>query len=63
MDQICINQFDHIEQGKEVGKMRHYYGNAATTLIAIDAEIGDEINKDDCYQVAKTALTKIASST
>lgn len=39
MDQICINQFDHVEQGKEVSKMRQYYTNASATLVAIDEEV------------------------
>ena len=38
IDQLCINQFDNFEQGQEVSKMRQYYGNASTTLVAIDAE-------------------------
>jgi len=61
MDQMCINQFDHEEQGQEVTKMRQYYSNAAATLIAIDAEIG-ELDKDDEIVIAKTSIIKIVNS-
>jgi len=62
MDQICINQFDNLEQGQEVPKMRQYYSNASATLIAIDDKIGNKVGKSDEFKLIKRILDKIVKS-
>jgi len=41
-----MNQEDTKEKGHEVSRMRDYYGNAAVTLVAIQADIGEEVIRE-----------------
>jgi hypothetical protein len=62
MDQLCIDQFNVDEVNQEVPKMRQYYGNAVATLIAIDAEIAKDIDKEDKPILAKYVIEKVITS-
>ncbi len=62
IDNYCINQNDAQEKGEEVRKQRIYYSNAAVTLVAIDAKIGDEVDEENKLEFAKYIIKKIVNS-
>jgi hypothetical protein len=62
MDQLCINQNNVEEKNQEVPKMRQYYGNAELTLIDIGSFIGEEINRENKYELTKHIIKQIVTS-
>lgn len=62
VDNFCINQTDPEEKGNEVKRQKQYYSNATATLIAIDAEIGNQVDRNDEVALAKHLLSLITNS-
>jgi len=62
IDNFCINQSDVQEKGQEVANQRHYYNNSTATLIAVDNEIGKEVDKENKYELTKYIIEKIVTS-
>jgi len=51
IDNFCINQANKEEKGSEVKRQKQYYSQATATLVAIDAEIGNDfaLNNAEIY--------------
>ncbi|MCE8163458.1 MAG: HET domain-containing protein [Candidatus Moeniiplasma glomeromycotorum] len=62
MDQLCINQNSLEDKNQEVPKMKQYYSHSSATLIAIDTEIRNEVDKESEVELAKHILKKIVTS-
>lgn len=62
IDNFCINQSDRIEKGQEVRKQKQYYSQATVTLIAIDAEVGNQIDKTDKLVLVHHLINLIVKS-
>ncbi|CAI2161577.1 17162_t:CDS:2 [Funneliformis geosporum] len=58
----ALNKSDPIEKGQEVANQKQYYSNATATLIAVDAEIGEEVNRENKLELAKHITKKIVTS-
>ncbi|WNE40890.1 MAG: hypothetical protein mread185_000347 [Mycoplasmataceae bacterium] len=64
IDQLCILQEGEIgrkDKKNEIPKMRNYYNNSLSTLVAIDEEIG-RLDENDKILMTKTIISKIVDS-